>query len=116
MLQKQQRYSWGISFKDGDGRALEVEAQLLEEKLNSQELVIDEDAMLGWLVPLLPSHKPDSPQRGASKSSAGCLVRVPSASASVKEVFIRVGHERKALKIIQGWRAVPLNYSQSHAM
>ena len=64
--------------------------------------MIDEDAVSGWLAraSLPPSHKPDSPQRGASKLSAGCLVRVPLASASVKEVFIRVGHERRALKII----------------
>ena len=31
---------------------------------------------------------------------AGYLVKVLPASASVKEVFIRVGHERRALKII----------------
>ena len=39
-----------------DGRALEVDTQLLEEKLNSQELVIDEDAVSGRLEPL--SHLP----------------------------------------------------------
>ena len=46
-----------------DDRALEVDTQLSEEKLNSQELVIDEDAVSGWLAPasLPPSHQPDSP-------------------------------------------------------
>ena len=57
--------------------------------------------MWGWLAraSLPPVHQPDSPERGASKLSAGCLARVPSASASVEEVFIRVGNERRALKI-----------------
>ena len=65
MLQKQQRDSWSISFKDRIQwwQSSEVDTQLSEEKLNSQELVIDEDAVSGWLTPasLPPSHQPDSP-------------------------------------------------------
>ena len=69
----------------------------MEEKLNSQELVIDEDAVSGWLMPL--SHFPIN-LIPCKEEQANCRNRVSSASASVKEVFIRVGHERRALKII----------------